>query len=172
MARTLRIRPYFLYRQRDDISDVRSLASELNVMLQRYIRAKVILGISSFLFSAAAMLALGFPHSLALGVIAGILEFIPIAGWMVAAATIVSVGVVAHSHWIWMLASAWRLARLHGLCDLTASNGARAGDSSAPCNICGHGWGRRRRNRGGLSLHSLGCGAARLVASTSLSKEC
>ena len=95
----------------DDIGDVRSLASELNLMLQRYIRAKVILGISSFLFSAAAMLALGFPHSVALGVIAGILEFIPIAGWMVAAATIVGVGVVAHSHWIWMLAllGAWRV---------------------------------------------------------------
>ena len=96
---------------RDNIGDVQSVAAELNVMLQRYIRAKVILGISSFLFSSAAMLALGFPHPLALGVIAGILEFIPIAGWMMAAATIVSVGVLAHSHWIWMLAllGAWRV---------------------------------------------------------------
>ena len=95
----------------DNIDEVQSVAAELNVMLQHYIRAKVILGISSFLFSSAAMLALGFPHPLALGVIAGILEFIPIAGWMMAAATIVSVGVLAHSHWIWMLAllGAWRV---------------------------------------------------------------
>lgn len=95
----------------DNIGEVQSVAAELNVMLQHYIRAKVILGISSFLFSSAAMLALGFPHALALGVIAGILEFIPIAGWMMAAATIVSVGVLAHSHWIWMLAllGAWRV---------------------------------------------------------------
>lgn len=96
---------------RDNIGEVQTVAAELNVMLQRYIRAKVILGISSFLFSSAAMLALGFPHPLALGVIAGILEFIPIAGWMMAAATIVSVGVLAHSHWIWMLAllGVWRV---------------------------------------------------------------
>src|SRR6202044_374209 len=95
----------------DGIGEVRSVAAQLNVMLQHYIRAKVVLGISSFLFSAAAMLAVGFPHPLALGVIAGILEFIPIAGWMMAAATIVSVGVLAHSHWIWMLAllGAWRV---------------------------------------------------------------
>jgi predicted PurR-regulated permease PerM len=95
----------------DDINGVRSIAAELNVMLQRYIRAKVTLGMLSFLFSSAAMLVLGFPHPLALGVIAGILEFIPIAGWMMAAATIVSVGVLAHSHWIWMLAllGAWRV---------------------------------------------------------------
>jgi predicted PurR-regulated permease PerM len=95
----------------DDIGELRSVAAELNVMLQRYIRAKVILGILSFFFSSAAMLALGFPHPVALGVIAGILEFIPIAGWMMAAATIVSAGVLAHSHWIWMLAllGAWRI---------------------------------------------------------------
>ncbi len=95
----------------ENIGDVRSLASELNVMLQRYIRAKVILGLSSFLFSSAAMLALGFPHSVALGVITGILEFIPIAGWMMAAAIIVSAGALAHSHWIGMLAllGAWRV---------------------------------------------------------------
>jgi predicted PurR-regulated permease PerM len=96
---------------RDNIGDVQSVAAQLNVMLQRYIRAKVILGMLSFIFSSAAMLVLGFPHPLALGVIAGILEFIPIAGWMVAAATIVSAGALAHSHWIWMLAllGAWRV---------------------------------------------------------------
>lgn len=95
----------------DDIGELRSVAAELNVMLQHYIRAKVILGISSFLFSSAAMLVLGFPHPIALGVIAGVLEFIPVAGWMMAAATIVSVGALAHSHWIWMVAllGAWRI---------------------------------------------------------------
>ena|ERR1700681_1293674 len=80
-------------------------------MLQRYIRAKVILGILSFLFSSAAMLALGFPHWIALGIVAGILEFIPIAGWMMAATTIAGFGVLTHSHWIWMVAllGLWRV---------------------------------------------------------------
>ena len=39
----------------DNVGELRSVAAELNDMLQRYIRAKVILGISSFLFSSTAM---------------------------------------------------------------------------------------------------------------------
>jgi predicted PurR-regulated permease PerM len=39
------------------------------------------------------------------------LEFIPIAGWMMAATTITGFGVITHSHWIWMLAllGIWRV---------------------------------------------------------------
>lgn len=57
------------------------------------------------------MLLLGFPNAIALGILAGILEFIPMAGWMTAAATITVAGVLAHSHWIWMLALLvlWRI---------------------------------------------------------------
>jgi hypothetical protein len=83
-----------------DQDPVRSLVVDLNLMLQRYIRAKIILGLLSFLFSSVALLSLGFPHWLALGVLAGILEFIPIAGWMMAATTITGFGVITHSHWI------------------------------------------------------------------------
>jgi predicted PurR-regulated permease PerM len=90
---------------------VRSLADELHVMLQRYIRAKVILGGLSLLYCSIAMLLLGFPNAIALGIMAGILEFIPMAGWMTAAASITAVGLLAHSHWIWMLAllGLWRI---------------------------------------------------------------
>ena len=88
-----------------------SLASELHLMLQRYIRAKVILGGLSLLFCSIAMLVLGFPNAITLGILAGILEFIPVAGWMTATATIVTAGVLTHSHWIWMLAllAVWRI---------------------------------------------------------------
>jgi predicted PurR-regulated permease PerM len=89
-----------------------SLANELHVMLQCYIRAKVILGGLSLLYCSIAMLVLGFRNAIALGILAGILEFIPVAGWMTAAATIVTAGVVSHSHWIWMLAllAVWRIS--------------------------------------------------------------
>ena len=89
-----------------------SLAGELHLMLQRYIRAKVILGGLSLLYCSIAMLSLGFPNAIALGILAGILEFIPVAGWMTAAATIVTVGVLTHSHWIWMLGllAIWRIS--------------------------------------------------------------
>ena len=88
-----------------------SLAGDLHIMLQRYIRAKVILGGLSLLYCSIAMLVLGFPNAIALGILAGILEFIPVVGWMTAAATIVTAGVLTHSHWIWMLAllGVWRI---------------------------------------------------------------
>jgi predicted PurR-regulated permease PerM len=91
---------------------IESLADELHLMLQRYIRAKVILGALSLLYCSIAMLVLGFPNAIALGILAGILEFIPVAGWMTAAATIVTAGVLTHSHWIWMLAllGVWRIS--------------------------------------------------------------
>lgn len=94
-----------------------SLAGELHAMLQRYIRAKVILGGLSLLYCSIAMLVLGFPNALALGILAGILEFIPVAGWMTAAATIVTAGILTHSHWIWMLAllGVWRILMDYGI---------------------------------------------------------
>lgn len=90
---------------------LQSLAQDLHVALQHYIRAKVILGGLSLLYCSTAMLVLGFPNALALGLLAGVLEFIPVAGWMAAAATIVSAGAIAHAHWIWMLAllGIWRV---------------------------------------------------------------
>ena len=94
-----------------------SLTDELNLMLQRYIRAKVILVGLSFLYCSIAMLLLGFPNAIALGILAGILEFIPVVGWMTAAATIVTTGLLTHSHWIWMLAllAVWRLLMDYGI---------------------------------------------------------
>jgi predicted PurR-regulated permease PerM len=96
---------------KDNVEDLRSFASELNVMFQHYIRAKVILGILSLVFCSVTTLLLGFPHALALGVLAGTLEFIPVAGWMISATTIVTIGALTHSHWIWMAAllGIWRM---------------------------------------------------------------
>ncbi|HTZ99695.1 MAG TPA: AI-2E family transporter [Candidatus Aquilonibacter sp.] len=91
--------------------DLQSLAGELDSMLHHYIRAKVILAGLSLAFFSVATLLLRFPHFLALGLLAGILEFIPVAGWMISAATIISIGAMTHSHWIWMAAliGLWRM---------------------------------------------------------------
>ncbi|HEV2730888.1 MAG TPA: AI-2E family transporter [Terriglobales bacterium] len=106
-----------LVSKKENYAAVRSLADDLHVMLQRYIRAKVILGGLSLLYCSIAMLLLGFPNAIALGILAGILEFIPVAGWMSAAAIIVTVGVLTHSHWIWMLAllAVWRISMDYGI---------------------------------------------------------
>jgi predicted PurR-regulated permease PerM len=87
------------------------IAAELNTGLKRYIRAKVILGVCSFAFYSTAMLLLGFPHAIALGSLGGVLEFIPVVGWMSSASAILLVGFFTHSHLIWMavLLGLWRV---------------------------------------------------------------
>jgi predicted PurR-regulated permease PerM len=91
---------------------IREVAEELNTMLRKYIRAKVILGGCSLVFYSAAMLSLKFPNAISLGVLGGVLEFVPVAGWMSSAAMIAGVGILTHRHWIWMavLLGIWRMA--------------------------------------------------------------
>ena len=88
-----------------------AVADELNAMLRRYIRAKVTLGGCSLVFYSAAMLLLKFPHAIGLGVLGGVLEFIPAAGWMISAAVIIGLGILTHRSWIWMamLLGIWRI---------------------------------------------------------------
>lgn len=95
----------------EKIEDLSSLADELNAMLHHYIRAKVTLAVLSLGFFAVTTPLLRFPHFLALGLLAGILEFIPVAGWMISAVTIISIGAMTHAHWIWMAAviGLWRM---------------------------------------------------------------
>src|ERR1700736_1730684 len=73
---------------------IREVAEELNTMLRKYIRAKVILGGCSLVFYSAAMLSLKFPNAISLGVLGGVLEFVPVAGWMSSAAMIAGVGIL------------------------------------------------------------------------------
>jgi predicted PurR-regulated permease PerM len=90
---------------------VRAIADQLHVMLRSYIRAQVLLCILSFLFYSASMLLLRFPHALALGILGGLLEFVPVVGWTSTFAVIVGVGIVNYSHWLWMAAllGIWRV---------------------------------------------------------------
>jgi len=95
----------------DRRSRVRQLAYELHLMLTRYIRAQLQLCSLSFLFYTAALLLLRFPHAMALAVLGGILEFIPMLGWVSTFAVISAVGIINHQHWIWMAAmlGIWRV---------------------------------------------------------------
>lgn len=90
---------------------IRAIADDLHLMLTCYIRAQMLLCVLSFLFYAAALLVLRFPHAIGLAVLGGLLEFIPVVGWTGTFAVIVGVGIVNHSHWIWMavLLGIWRI---------------------------------------------------------------
>jgi predicted PurR-regulated permease PerM len=101
----------------EKIEKLQAIARELNEMLHHYIRAKVTLGVLSLVFFSITSLLLGFPHFLAIGLLAGILEFIPVAGWMISAAAILSIGAMTHAHWIWMagLIAVWRILMDYGI---------------------------------------------------------
>lgn len=80
-------------------------------MLAKYIRAQLALAGLSLAFYSVCMLVLGFPDAIVLGLVGGVLEFLPAVGWIVSAGVILTVGFLAHSHWIWMAALliVWRL---------------------------------------------------------------
>jgi predicted PurR-regulated permease PerM len=102
---------------RETYEEIKALAADLNDMLRHYIRAKVILAVLSLIFCSVAMLFLGYPNALALGLMAGVLEFIPVAGWITALIAIATVGMLTHSHWIWMatLLGLWRMVMDYGI---------------------------------------------------------
>lgn len=91
--------------------DVQEIAEEMNLIVKKYVRAKMSLCGLSFIFYSTAMLLLRFPHAIAIGFAGGLLEFVPVAGWMISAAAILSLGALSHAHWIWMAAllGIWRL---------------------------------------------------------------
>src|SRR6266581_1408226 len=90
---------------------IQALVGQLHLMLTQYIRAQLLLCVFSFVFYSAAMLVLRFPHAIALGILGGLLEFIPVVGWTSTFAAVVGVGILNHSHWVWMAAllGVWRV---------------------------------------------------------------
>ncbi len=83
----------------------------VDTMLARYTRAQLALAGLSFVFYSFSMLVLGFPYAIALGFLGGALEFLPAVGWIASAAVMLTIGYLAHAHWIWMagLVVVWRL---------------------------------------------------------------
>jgi len=65
----------------------------IDTMLAKYMRAQFILAGLSFGFYSASMLVLRFPYAIALGLLGGALEFLPMVGWIISAAAILTVGV-------------------------------------------------------------------------------
>ena len=92
---------------------VRMMAEEIHAMLTDYIRAQVFLCALSLGFYTAVLVLFRFPYALALAVLGGILEFIPVVGWMSTAALIVTIGLANDLHWVWMavLLLLWRVAQ-------------------------------------------------------------
>ncbi len=81
-------------------------------MLAHYIRAQLILAGLTMAVLTAVLTLIRLPYGTVLGVIAGVLEFIPLAGPLVAAIMILGVAFLTSYHHILLVAillGAWRL---------------------------------------------------------------
>jgi len=91
-----------LFAQRRERAGVKRTVERIDAMLAQYVRAQlVIAGLSAAAYTVS-MSVLGFPYPLALGLIGGALEFVPVVGWVIASAIMLTTGWLAHAHWIWM----------------------------------------------------------------------
>jgi predicted PurR-regulated permease PerM len=81
----------------DDILD------DLHHMLARYIRALVLLSVSTFISHLAALSAMGLPYAVLLAGIAGALELIPVVGPLTGATVILLVAAFSrYPHLLWI----------------------------------------------------------------------
>lgn len=99
-------------RQVDGIP-IKRILQQVDTMLAKYIRAQLALAGLSFVFYSVSMLVLRFPYAMALAALGAVLEFLPAVGWIASAVSMLTVGFLTHSHWIWMvgLVVVWRLVQ-------------------------------------------------------------
>ncbi len=81
----------------------RAVAEDANTVLAHYIRALLLLALATFIAYSVAFALLGLPYQILLAAIAGVLEFIPLFGPLVAAVIAVFVGAVSGFDGIWWL---------------------------------------------------------------------
>jgi predicted PurR-regulated permease PerM len=82
----------------------RMVVYQIHAMLANYILAQVLLCLFSLAFYTIVLLIFRFPHAIALGILGGILEFVPVIGWMSTAALVIGIGMANDLHWAWMTA--------------------------------------------------------------------
>jgi len=89
-----------------------NVLNDLNRMLAHFILAQLILAAFSLVMYSSFLGIVGFPYALVLGTIAGVLEFIPVVGPLVAGLTIVTVALLtSYQHWLILITFLvlWRL---------------------------------------------------------------
>ena len=98
-------------RQRQFLS---SIVEDLNLMLAGYIRAQLILAGLSLVVYIVVLLLLRVPYAIILGLVGGAMEFIPVAGPLVAALVIFGVAFLTGYHHLLVIAlflALWRLVQ-------------------------------------------------------------
>jgi predicted PurR-regulated permease PerM len=89
-----------------------NVLNDLNQMLAHFIRAQLTLAALTLVVYSAALALMGVNYALVLGVIGGLLEFIPVVGPLAAALIIMTVALLmSYPHWVVLLVflGVWRL---------------------------------------------------------------
>ena len=81
--------------RRELLEDV---VADVHLLLAHYMRALVLLSLAAFTAYSIAFAIIGVPYAILLGALAGLLEFIPMLGPLVAAVAILVVAAVAGAH--------------------------------------------------------------------------
>jgi predicted PurR-regulated permease PerM len=100
--------------RRDQKRLLRAIINDLDRMLTGFIFAQIVLVGCAVVAYSSALLLLHFPYALALALAGGIMEFVPVAGPLMAAATILGVGFLTAFQPLWavvLFLGAWRLCQ-------------------------------------------------------------
>jgi predicted PurR-regulated permease PerM len=102
-----------LSRKRGDRAKARRTVHHIDEALAQYTRAQLILAALSAAFYVVSMALLRIPHAVALGIVGGVFEFVPVLGWIIAAIAMLVSAWLAHAHWMWMAALIviWRVVQ-------------------------------------------------------------
>jgi predicted PurR-regulated permease PerM len=100
--------------RRDQRRLLRGIVQDLDRMLARFIFSQILVASLSIFTYSFVLSVLRYPYSLALAVGGGIMEFIPVAGPLVAAVAILGVGFLAGFSKLWVVVlflGVWRLCQ-------------------------------------------------------------
>jgi predicted PurR-regulated permease PerM len=100
-----------LVRKNQDRAFFRSLLNDLDAMLARFIRAQLKFATLGLVAYTSFLVLAGFPYALAVGAIAGVLEFIPFVGPLISFILIMGIAtLVGFPHWLLILVflALWR----------------------------------------------------------------
>ena len=96
----------------DDRRIVDGVFADVNVMLGSYIRSQILLATCTLVAYTLVLSLMRVPYAFILGPLAGLLEFIPVVGPAVAAASVLLISILAgygHAGWLVVFLGAWRL---------------------------------------------------------------
>lgn len=90
---------------RDHAEEIRRLASAIDGKVAAFVRGQMLSGFALGVFYAVGLVAVGLNYGLLVGIVSGILSFIPYAGFTIGFVTSIAIAVVQfNSDWIWIAA--------------------------------------------------------------------